>query len=189
MRDPCLPTRMPHRSDMAMRCAPRQAGRARLARKAAPPHVTAHRACRRQGARFAKWRAALKVAPGCPSDLAVELNAQQLAQYAAICQVSACIRPLGCLPACQPAGQPARECVAWLRQHCRPLWRCMPWAFPVLLRMMSIPRYRPTALPPYRLALQRRTACSPGAPESPPVLALRMLGRACRAGRPVTWCL
>ena len=46
---------------------------------------------RRQGARFAKWRAALKVGAGagCPSELALELNAQQLAQYAAICQASA----------------------------------------------------------------------------------------------------
>ncbi|KAI8464893.1 MAG: fructose-bisphosphate aldolase [Monoraphidium minutum] len=39
------------------------------------------------GARFAKWRAALKVVEGsCPSQLAVETNATQLAEYAAICQ-------------------------------------------------------------------------------------------------------
>ena len=41
----------------------------------------------KQGAKFAKWRAALKVLKGsCPSDLAVSVNAQQLAEYAAICQ-------------------------------------------------------------------------------------------------------
>lgn len=41
-----------------------------------------------QGARFAKWRAALKVAEGsCPSELATRINAEQLAEYAAICQV------------------------------------------------------------------------------------------------------
>jgi len=48
-------------------------------------------ACRQyvqQGARFAKWRAALKVKEGsCPSELAVRVNAEQLAEYAAVCQV------------------------------------------------------------------------------------------------------
>lgn len=39
------------------------------------------------GARFAKWRAALKVGGGCPSEKAIEINAAQLAEYAAICQV------------------------------------------------------------------------------------------------------
>merc|ERR1719243_487129 len=41
-----------------------------------------------QGARFAKWRTALKidVAKGCPTDLAVEVAAQDLARYARICQ-------------------------------------------------------------------------------------------------------
>lgn len=44
----------------------------------------------RQGATFAKWRAALRVLPGrCPSDLAVRANAEQLAQYAEVCLVSA----------------------------------------------------------------------------------------------------
>jgi hypothetical protein len=48
----------------------------------------------KQGAKFAKWRAALKVAEGsCPSDLAVSVNAEQLAEYAAICQVR-CDPPL-----------------------------------------------------------------------------------------------
>jgi hypothetical protein len=45
---------------------------------------------RQAGARFAKWRAALRVdaARGFPSDRAVELNAEQLAQYAAVCQAA-----------------------------------------------------------------------------------------------------
>ncbi|KAL3132207.1 hypothetical protein ABBQ32_008798 [Trebouxia sp. C0010 RCD-2024] len=40
----------------------------------------------RQGARFTKWRAALKVSDNLPSAAAVEANALQLAQYAAISQ-------------------------------------------------------------------------------------------------------
>ena len=44
-----------------------------------------HIGCR-QGARFAKWRAAVKVGPGLPSEHALSVNAQQLAQYAAVCQ-------------------------------------------------------------------------------------------------------
>ena len=41
-----------------------------------------------QGARFAKWRTALKidVAAGCPTDLAIDVAAQDLARYARICQ-------------------------------------------------------------------------------------------------------
>lgn len=37
--------------------------------------------------RFAKWRATIKVQPGGPSELAVAQNADELAQYAKICQV------------------------------------------------------------------------------------------------------
>ncbi len=44
---------------------------------------------RRQGARFAKWRAALKVTDGLPSEAAVQRNAEELAEYAAIAQVRA----------------------------------------------------------------------------------------------------
>eukprot|EP00878_Enallax_costatus_P001823 GHUV01001981.1.p1 GENE.GHUV01001981.1~~GHUV01001981.1.p1 ORF type:complete len:376 (+),score=110.86 GHUV01001981.1:258-1385(+) len=42
------------------------------------------------GARFAKWRAALRIneSKGYPSERAVELNAQQLAEYAVICQAA-----------------------------------------------------------------------------------------------------
>lgn len=38
------------------------------------------------GFRFAKWRAVLKIAEGCPSDEAIRVNANGLAQYALICQ-------------------------------------------------------------------------------------------------------
>jgi len=42
----------------------------------------------KQGARFAKWRTALKidVENGCPTDLAIDVAAQDLARYARICQ-------------------------------------------------------------------------------------------------------
>jgi len=42
----------------------------------------------KQGARFAKWRTALliDVAEGCPTDLAIDVAAQDLARYARICQ-------------------------------------------------------------------------------------------------------
>jgi len=39
-----------------------------------------------QGARFAKWRAVLKIDEHCPSDLAIEENATGLARYGIICQ-------------------------------------------------------------------------------------------------------
>jgi fructose-bisphosphate aldolase class I len=39
-----------------------------------------------KGARFAKWRAALKIGSGMPSELAIQQNAQGLARYAIICQ-------------------------------------------------------------------------------------------------------
>jgi len=38
------------------------------------------------GARFAKWRAVIKIGNGCPSNLAIEENARHLARYASICQ-------------------------------------------------------------------------------------------------------
>jgi fructose-bisphosphate aldolase class I len=39
-----------------------------------------------QGARFAKWRAVLKIGNGCPSELSIHQNAYTLARYAVICQ-------------------------------------------------------------------------------------------------------
>ena len=41
---------------------------------------------KRLGARFAKWRAVIDVAPGIPSPQAIAANAYALARYAAICQ-------------------------------------------------------------------------------------------------------
>ena len=41
---------------------------------------------KRQGARFAKWRAVFNVSDTLPSDLAIDANADALARYAAICQ-------------------------------------------------------------------------------------------------------
>eukprot|EP00992_Anisonema_acinus_P007013 TRINITY_DN2617_c0_g1_i1.p1 TRINITY_DN2617_c0_g1~~TRINITY_DN2617_c0_g1_i1.p1 ORF type:complete len:376 (+),score=106.56 TRINITY_DN2617_c0_g1_i1:56-1129(+) len=38
------------------------------------------------GARFAKWRAVLKIGNGCPSERSIVANAEGLAQYASICQ-------------------------------------------------------------------------------------------------------
>eukprot|EP00897_Mesotaenium_endlicherianum_P005076 jgi/Mesen1/4597/ME000232S03858 len=40
----------------------------------------------RQGARFAKWRAVVKISESCPSPLALQLTAEGLAQYASVCQ-------------------------------------------------------------------------------------------------------
>ena len=45
------------------------------------------KAYRQQGARFCKWRAALRIGDNAPSQKAIDINAQQLAQYAAIAQV------------------------------------------------------------------------------------------------------
>ena len=42
-----------------------------------------------QGARFAKWRAVLKISDsGCPSQLSMQQNAETLARYAVICQAN-----------------------------------------------------------------------------------------------------
>ncbi len=41
-----------------------------------------------QGARFAKWRAAIDIGPGIPSHTAVHANAHALARYAALCQAA-----------------------------------------------------------------------------------------------------
>src|SRR6516164_930240 len=41
-----------------------------------------------QGARFAKWRAVIDIAPGIPTHTAVHANAHALARYAALCQAA-----------------------------------------------------------------------------------------------------
>lgn len=38
------------------------------------------------GCRFAKWRAVLKIGEGLPSSEAIKANAEDLAEYALICQ-------------------------------------------------------------------------------------------------------
>ncbi len=43
------------------------------------------------GARFAKWRAVLRIGRGTPSGVAVEANAHALARYAALCQEAAIV--------------------------------------------------------------------------------------------------
>jgi fructose-bisphosphate aldolase class I len=48
------------------------------------------------GARFAKWRAVISVAPGSPSIGCIESNAQALARYAALCQ------EVGLVPVVEP---------------------------------------------------------------------------------------
>jgi fructose-bisphosphate aldolase class I len=53
-------------------------------------------AYKRQGARFAKWRAVYNVSATLPSRLAVQANAESLARYAAICQ------ELGVVPIVEP---------------------------------------------------------------------------------------
>lgn len=45
------------------------------------------------GARFAKWRAVIDVGSGIPTSYAIEVNADALARYAALCQ-EACIVPI-----------------------------------------------------------------------------------------------
>jgi fructose-bisphosphate aldolase class I len=40
------------------------------------------------GARFAKWRAVIKIGKGLPSDKAIAQNASELAEYAALCQAA-----------------------------------------------------------------------------------------------------
>ena len=45
------------------------------------------------GARFAKWRAVLKIGPHEPSELAIRENAYGLARYAMICQVRSFLLP------------------------------------------------------------------------------------------------
>ena len=43
----------------------------------------------KQGARFAKWRAVLRISDsGCPSQLSIDENARTLARYATICQAN-----------------------------------------------------------------------------------------------------
>lgn len=86
------------------------------------------------GARFAKWRAVLKIGPNEPSELALHENAYGLARYASICQVCstkiwASVSFLAlrsflvtttcdddgaqCSPEAASRGQPTHLCVPW----------------------------------------------------------------------------
>ncbi len=56
------------------------------------------------GAKFAKWRATLKIQAGGPSETAVLRNSDELAQYAAICQVH--VRLMHLSGACPPDACP-----------------------------------------------------------------------------------
>lgn len=40
----------------------------------------------KMGCRFAKWRAVLKIAEGCPSEVSIQETAHSLARYGSICQ-------------------------------------------------------------------------------------------------------
>jgi len=63
-----------------------------------------------QGAKFAKWRAALKLdGSSCPSERAVQLNAEQLADYAVICQVSTPCAAAQLLSACTSCHLPGQQ--------------------------------------------------------------------------------
>ncbi|KAJ5066882.1 fructose-bisphosphate aldolase [Anaeramoeba ignava] len=68
----------------------------------------------KQGARFAKWRAALKISKetNCPSQLSINENANRLARYAAICQAN------GLVPIVEPeilmdGDHPIEDCQYW----------------------------------------------------------------------------
>jgi fructose-bisphosphate aldolase class I len=83
-----------------------------------------------QGARFAKWRAVIKItAGGCPSDLAIKTNCDGLSRYAAICQMNGLVpivEPESASPqrerepsAAQSRGPP-RQSQQWEDSHCPP---------------------------------------------------------------------
>jgi fructose-bisphosphate aldolase, class I len=67
------------------------------------------------GARFAKWRAVLKIAKGMPSQAAVSANAHALARYAALCQEA------GLVPIVEPEvlmdGEHAIDVCAEVTEH------------------------------------------------------------------------
>ena len=74
------------------------------------------------GARFATWRAVLRIGPGMPSALAIRANAQALARYAAACQEA------GLVPIAEPAV---------LMNGSASLGRCATVTSLVLLEVMS----------------------------------------------------
>ena len=100
-----------------------------------PATTVSYVACR-QGARFTKWRAALRVSDSLPSSAAIEQNAVQLAEYAAISQVHLSCRCIWfpsavqqCSAALQLRGQPTRvKCPGMhtTQYHCKTYLEHLP---------------------------------------------------------------
>jgi len=66
----------------------------------------------KRGARFAKWRAVLRISPSTPSPLAIKENADSLARYASVCQDN------GLVPIVEPeilmdGSHPLEVCQYW----------------------------------------------------------------------------
>ena len=90
-----------------------------------------------QGARFAKWRNVLQIDPekGLPSDLAIEICVQNLAQYASICQAA------GLVPSTRPPRASDPPTASLLCAPAPPLGR--PGETPPLMRYHLKIRARP----------------------------------------------
>ena len=104
-----------------------------------------------QGARFAKWRNVLQIDPekGLPSDLAIEICVQNLAQYASICQAA------GLVPSTRPPRASYPSSASLLCAHAlpaRPLAPQLPARRDVAPASTSerarIGRMRPVSGPP-----------------------------------------
>ena len=106
-----------------------------------------------QGARFAKWRNVLQIDPetGLPSDLAIEICVQNLAQYASICQAAGLV-PSTCPPR---ASYPPTASLL-----CAPA----PPARPLAPRLPARRDAAPHALPPQNPSAPESAACAPHAP-------------------------
>ena len=113
-----------------------------------------------QGARFAKWRNVLQIDPekGLPSDLAIEICVQNLAQYASICQAAGLV-PSTCPPR---ASYPPTASLL-----CAPA----PPARPLAPQLPARRDAAPHALPPQNPSAPESAACAPHAPRMRPVSA------------------
>ena len=105
-----------------------------------------------QGARFAKWRNVLQIDPekGLPSDLAIEICVQNLAQYASICQAAGLV-PSTCPP--RASYPPTASLLCAPAPPARPLAPRLP------ARRDAAP-----ALPPQNPSAPESAACAPHAP-------------------------
>lgn len=107
------------------------------------------------GARFAKWRAALKVGGCCPSEKAIETNAAQLAEYAAICQVGVGEQGSSWSRMCRPGARRGARHVhgmligAMRRQHYAGTGSCaatpVMWSLPTPQAQGMVPIVEPGA--------------------------------------------